>query len=216
MSTNRRDRRDNSDQEDRINKLKQEAEQTAGKMAAWESDTLSPAQREQFWRSVVEYEAAPSTNHFKLLTEAGLELPEPDATDDEELTAKLWEVIGALARMRVFLSQTDHLSDRELYTVLWRDVLRRETPLLPDYPGSACHLYFLDNGSETDTYLYLKYYADEDCRQQWLADFPDDDMPAHENPPWHRDRTLPQPDYERRLRRKAERETATRVKRDPE
>jgi len=40
------------------------------------------------------------------------------------------------------------LSDRELYTLLWRDVLREETPMLPDYPGSAWHLDLLGSGSE--------------------------------------------------------------------
>lgn len=197
MSTNHRDRNDKGDQEDRINELKQQADQAArGEMIAWESDTLSPEQREQFWRRVVECEAAPSTNHFQQLTEAGLELPEPDATDDEDLTSKLWEVLDALAWMRVFISQTNHLSDRELYSLLWRDVLREETPLLPDSPGSAWHLDLLGSGSETDTYLYLKHYADEDWRQRWLADFPDYHMPAHENPPYDRDRNLPQPDDE--------------------
>lgn len=54
----------------------------------------------------------------------------------------------------------------------------------------------LGSGRETDTYLYLKYYADQDWRQRWLADFPDYDMPAHEDPPYERDRHLPQSDDE--------------------
>jgi hypothetical protein len=192
MSTNQRDRHDDRGQEERIHALKQQAEQAAtGKMTAWESDTLSPDQREQFWRRVVEYESAAWTTDFQQLTEAGLELPDPDAMQDGELTSKLWELIDALAAKRVFLGQTNHLSDRELYTLLWRDVLREENPVLPDYPGSASHVDLLGGGSETDTYLYLKYYAEEDFRQKWLADFPDDKMPAHENPPYDRDRHLP-------------------------
>jgi hypothetical protein len=41
----------------------------------------------------------------------------------------------------------------------------------------------------------LKYYADEDARRDWLKDFPDYDMPVHENPPYDRDRDLPQAEW---------------------
>lgn len=88
-------------------------------------------------------------------------------------------------------------SDRELYTVLWRNTLREENPLLPDAPGSAWHVDLLGSGTETDTYLYLKYYADEHYRQQWLADFPEYIVPPHEDAPFHRDYLLPQADDER-------------------
>ena len=51
----------------------------------------------------------------------------------------------------------------------------------------------LGSGSEEDTYLYLKYYADDDWRRFWLKDFPDDEIPDHEDPPYDRDRLLPKP-----------------------
>ena len=191
MSTNRRNRFDNRDQEERIAELKRAAQEVGGDMTSWESDTLTPDESARFWRRVAEHEAAPETSNFQQLLEAGLELVEPGGMDDEHVTSKLWEVIGALARMRVFISQTNHLSDRELYTLLWRDVLREETPMLPDGANMLCHVDLLSTGSAAHTYLYLKYYADEDWRRQWLADFPDYDMPAHEDPPYDRDRALP-------------------------
>lgn len=50
----------------------------------------------------------------------------------------------------------------------------------------------LSGGGEEYTRLYLKYYADEETRRRWLADFPEDEMPSHEVPPYVRDRHLPQ------------------------
>jgi hypothetical protein len=177
--------------------LKQQArEKAGGEMPAWESNTLSLKKREQFWRRIVEFETAPLTTNFQQLTDAGLELPEPESLDDETLTAKLWEVIDGLATVRVFISETDHLSDRELYTTLWRDVLRQETEVISDDECSAWHVDLLSTGSEPDTFLYLKYYADEEFRQHWLEEFPDYVMPEHESPPYDRDARLPRPYYE--------------------
>ena len=45
--------------------------------------------------------------------------------------------------------------------------------------------------------LFLKYYADDDFRRQWHKDCPKDPIPAHEDPPYDRDRLLPKPDYGR-------------------
>ena len=194
MPTNRNgdDRRD----QDRIEQLNQQAGESAGgEMVAWESDRLSLEEREQFRRRIVEFETAPLTTNFQQLIDAGIKLPEPESLDDETLTAKLWEVIDGLAKLRVFISETDHLSDRELYTALWRDVLRQETEAIFD-EYSAGHVDLPGTGSDPDTFLYLKYYADEDFRQHWLKEFPDYVMPDHEDPPHDRDERLPQPCYE--------------------
>lgn len=97
--------------------------------------------------------------------------------------------------MQVFITQTDHLSDRALYTVLLRDVFRQKIPLLPVVPGSAWHFDLLGGWSDDDLHTYLKYYADEDDRQRWLADFPDYQLPAHEDLPYDRDQYLPPAEY---------------------
>jgi len=52
----------------------------------------------------------------------------------------------------------------------------------------------VSSGSDEDTHAWLKYYADEETRARWLNDFPDYDMPAHEDPPYQRDIELPQPE----------------------
>ena len=150
---------------------------------------------ESFLKYVVDYEEAPWTTNFRQLEMAGVLLPSPDSLNDQELTAKLWEVIHKLALLRVFIEQTDHLSDRELYTHLWTDSLREETKALPLTAKAAYHIQILGGCSEEDNQLYLKHYADKLFRQDWHQDFPDDPLPAHEDPPYDRDRLLPKPDY---------------------
>jgi hypothetical protein len=180
-------------QENRIQTLKDQARQSAGgMMRSWESDELSGDKWEDFWRRVMDYENAPLVTDAQRLHDAGIDLPDPDAMDDSKLTAKMWQVIEALAGMSVFITSTDHLSDRQLYDRLWRHSLREEQPIVP---GSIDHVDLVSTGSEEDIQAWMKYYADEDTRRDWLKDFPDYDMPAHENPPCDRDRHLPQAEW---------------------
>ncbi len=185
---------DRIDQEIRINELREAAKEAAGgEMHVYENPDTPPEIAEQFWQNVLAYEQADETTHFAQLEQGGVALPPPDELDDEQLTAKLWEVIHALARINVYLSTTDHWSDRELYEQLWRDALREFTMDFP--PGSDwnCHIDFLSSGSDEDNQLYLKYYADEEYRQQWHGDWPDDPIPPHEDPSYDRDSKLPRP-----------------------
>jgi hypothetical protein len=186
--------------EERIEALKRRAEElSGGQMEVGSLDDYPsevPAEVEEgFWKYIVDYEEAPWTTHFQQLENAGVALPAPDSLNDEELTAKLWEIIQKLALMRVFISQTDHLSDREFYTHLWTESLREETKAMPMAANSAYHIELLGSYSEEDMRLFLKYYADDDFRRQWHKDWPKDPIPAHEDPPYDRDRLLPKPDY---------------------
>ena len=138
------------------------------------------------------FEEGPFTTDFERLVAAGVELPEPESMDDTQLTSKLSEMIACLARLQVFLSQTDHLSDRDLYAHLWHTSLREEIPEVSDEAG-VWHLDLLMSGSAEDTHTFLKFYADERARRDWLQSFPDEIMPAHEEPPYNRDARLPKP-----------------------
>src|SRR5262249_2778113 len=114
--------------EDRIEALKRHAEELCGgPMEVGNLDDCPVEVEEEFWRQLVEYEEAPWTTNFQELENAGMSLPSPGSLNDEELAAKLWEVIQKLALLHVFIEETDHLSDRELYTHLWTNSLRGET-----------------------------------------------------------------------------------------
>lgn len=196
-------RKAEDDPEKRIEDLKRRAaELSGGQMEVGALDDCPAEVEEAFWKHVVDYEEAPWTTHFQQLESAGVSLPPPDSLKNDELTAKLWEVIEKLALLRVFIEQTDHLSDRELYTYLWTDALREDAKLFPLTANSAHHIQLLSSGSDEDNHLYLKYYADKAWRRYWHKEWPNDPMPKHEDPPYDRDRKLPKPDYDQPAGRK--------------
>jgi hypothetical protein len=182
--------------EDNIQVLKRRVEELGGQIETGDVDDYPVEVEEAFLKHVVDYEEAPWTTNFQQLENAGVSLPAPDSLNDEEITAKLWEVIHKLALLHVFIEQTDHLSDRELYTHLWTDSLREETKAMQLVANGAWHIQILGGCSEEDNQLYLKYYADEHWRKQWHKDFPKDPIPPHEDPPYDRDRLLPKMDYD--------------------
>ena len=177
-------------QEERIAKLRQELEALGGTTTSLES--MPPDMEEEFLRHVLEYERAEPITLFALLQNAGVEIPASAELDDSNLTPKLQEIIQKLASLGAYLLHTNHLSDRQLYDYLYTDGLREEAVLFPENPSYAYIIDLTGSGSDEDNQIYLKYYADEPHRRQWALDWPDDPMPDHEEPPFDRDRSLPQ------------------------
>ena len=181
---------DEPDQEERIAKLRQELERLGGNALSLES--MPADMEEEFLRQVLEYENAEPTTLFRLLENSGLDIPQPDQLDDDAVTIKLKEIVERMATLGAYLLHTDHLTDRELYVYLFADGLREEAVLFPENPSYAYMIDLTGSGSDADNQIYLKYYADEEHRQQWARDWPDDPLPEHEDPPFDRDRFLPQ------------------------
>lgn len=144
-----------------------------------------------FARQVAAYEEREPSTLFDLLPESGISLPTPEELNDDEISRKLWDIIHGLAQLGTFLHHTDHLSDRDLYIYLWSDALREEAVLMPENPSYAYHIDLVGSGSEEDIQLFLKYYASNKERREWLKDWPADPIPDREKPPYDRDRRLP-------------------------
>ena len=177
------------DQEKRIEKLRSELEKLGGGVS--EHPELSADLEEEFLKHILAFETAEPTKLFQWLENAGLEVPAPAELDDEQLHAKLWEVIQRMASLGAYLHNTNHLSDRELYSYLFDEGLREDTVLFPENPSYVCGVDVLGSGSDEDMKLYMKYFADEEYRKRWAKDFPDFEMPEHEDPPFDRDKDLP-------------------------
>jgi len=181
---------DEPSQEERINKLRAELEKLGGNTSTLES--MPADMEEEFLRHVLEYETAEQISLLRLLENAGLEVPAPETLDDDALQIKLKELIDRMASVGAYVLHTNHLSDRDLYDYLYHDALREETVLFPENPSYAYMIDLTGSGGENDNATYLKYYADEEYRRQWAHDWPDDPIPEHEEPPFDRDRFLPQ------------------------
>ncbi|HEY6245224.1 MAG TPA: hypothetical protein VIX17_14830 [Pyrinomonadaceae bacterium] len=178
------------DQEQRIAKLREEIKKLGGSTMSLED---MPADlEEEFLRHVLEYETTEPISLFRLLENSGLQIPKPADLTDEELVEKLMEVINRMAQLGAYLLHTNHLSDRVLYEYLYDDGLREEAVLFPENPSYAYMIDLTGSGSEEDNQTYLKYYADNEHREQWAKDWPDDSVPSHQDPPFDRDRYLPQ------------------------
>jgi hypothetical protein len=130
------------------------------------------------------------TTLFELLEEAHVSAPPPDTISDSDITEVLWKVIHAMAELGAYLSSTDHLSDRELYVVLWNDILREEYPIVPEEFPLVSHMDVLGRWSNEDLTTWLTYYADEKARQS-ASEGGRDPLPDHVDPPYPRAHLLP-------------------------
>jgi hypothetical protein len=178
------------DQEQRIAKLREEIKKLGGNTMSIED--MPADMEEEFLRHVLEYETAEPISLFRLLENSGLKLLVPGSLTDDDLTPKLKETVERMSSLGAYLLHTNHLNDRELYEYLYNDGLREEAVLFPENPSYAYMIDLTGSGSEEDNQIYLKYYADAEHRIQWALDWPDDIIPDHENPPFDRDRHLPQ------------------------
>lgn len=179
------------DREIRIEKLRRNIEEVTGsEMISGQVHAVDPKLEEAFLENVLAVEEHGFVSPLDTLLKAGFLLPPAGKLDDAALTAKLSELIHELARRRLFLYSTDHLSDRELYQWLITDGLREEMMGF-GLPFGQCHLDVLGSGSEEDVILQMRFYADDKERARWAKDFPDFPMPPKEARPYDRDRHLP-------------------------
>ncbi len=186
----------------RIEALKQRVRCVTGEpnMTYGQSPESTLDEVEDFWRRVLEFEEAEGqesslvkTRHL-LLDRVGINPPAAGGLSDAEIKQHLSNLIEGLAHLRIFLQYTDHLSDRELYTLLLAHVLEEavhdnspDSHFNSTVDMSVLGLAENDDGSQ----IYLQYYADELIREQWAIDFPEDPLPPHEDPPYRRDSSLP-------------------------
>lgn len=139
----------------------------------------TPAENE-FLASMLAWERAPILPISQWF-EPELVLPHPDSLPPEELSGQLWETLQRLYDKRIVLDFTDHLSDRQLYCLLFRDILP-STEKKIDLPRNFLHWHCLD---EDDMDIWLRFYASPRERRAWLEQT-GGPLPPAEEPPYRR------------------------------
>lgn len=131
--------------------------------------------------SLLAWERAP-TVPISQWFEPELRLPAPEALSDAELGTLLSSTIHRLYEKRIVLEFADHLSDRQLYCLIVRDILPSPEKKI-DLPKNYLHWHCLDEGADPET--WLRYYASDEERQAWAEEtgLP---LPPAEDPPFPR------------------------------
>ena len=127
---------------------------------------------------------------LEIFRERGSEYPPAAALDDDALKSALGRLIDDMAEIGMFLSSTDHLSDRELYEKLLSEILLEPVTIDPQGKTGFTFIDILGGWSDEDTEIYLRYYADEETRSDWAEDY-GAPIPPKEKAPYDRDRHLP-------------------------
>lgn len=117
----------------------------------------------EFLASMLEWERAPVLPISRWF-EPELILPAPDTLDDQRLNELLWNTIHQLYSQRIALDFTEHLSDRDLYRLIYRDILPSLEKKI-DRSSAFLHWYCLDASDNPE--IWLTYYATDTERQQW-------------------------------------------------
>lgn len=132
----------------------------------------------EYLASMLAWERAPALPIARWF-EPALVLPLPDALTDDSLRRILWQTIDRLFSQGIVLRCTDHLSDRELYTIIFRDILPACEKKV-DVPGK-----YLEWRCVEDNETWLRFYADAVERRRFQEEF-DVSLPQCEKPKFRR------------------------------
>ena len=127
---------------------------------------MPTASENEFLASMLAWERAPVLAIAQWFNPE-LELPPPESLDNGQLHQLLWDTINHLYTKRIVLDFTEHLSDRQLYCLIYRDILPSPEKKI-DQPRNYLHWDCLDAANNPDD--WLRFYASEDERAQWRVE----------------------------------------------
>ena len=131
--------------------------------------------------SMLAWERAPVLEISKWFSPE-LTLVHPDQLDDATLHDRLCTTIDLLYEKRIVLDFTDHLTDRQLYTLIYRDILPSPEKKIDN---SSTYLHWDCSEAGGDETVWLRFYASDADREAWAEEM-HGTPPPKELPPYPR------------------------------
>jgi len=135
-----------------------------------------------FLACLLEWETAPVLPIYRWF-EPEMRLPHPDNLSEKDLPTLLSDVIDRLYDKQIVLDFTDHLSDLELYRIIYQDILPTREKKLKHRCG---YIHWDCSYIGNDPTTWLAYYASDDDRELW-SDTSLLPLPPKMIPPYQRD-----------------------------
>ena len=150
----------------------------------WEIDFrgLPTPVENRFLESMLAWELAPLVPIARWF-DPPLALQPACTLDEEQLRERLWTIVEQLYSKRIVLDFTDHLSDRELYALIRRDILPATVKHV-DLPDNYFHWDCSATAGEDQT-VWLTFYASDEERESWRFE-EGREPPPREVPPYPR------------------------------
>lgn len=135
----------------------------------------------EFLESMLEWERAPILPISHWFTPP-LILPHPNRLSQHQLAIVLRAAIIKLFEKHIVLDFTDHLSDYQLYAIIFRDILPSHEKKLE---RRSTYLHWDCANIEENPDIWLRYYASDEERAMW-AEENVQPLPLREEPPFRR------------------------------
>ncbi len=123
-------------------------------------DKMSIRKENEFLSSLLAWERAPVLPISQWF-EPELTLPDHQSLSDKELHQRLHQVIGQLYEKNILLVHTDHLSDRQLYCLIIRDIFPAQEKKVV-LPQRFVKWQCLDIVEDEES--WLRFYASQEDR----------------------------------------------------
>ena len=101
------------------------------------------------------------------LEKRGCAPPTIENLTDQDITRELTNLLWNFADLGIYVDDIDHLDDRAAYTELL-DFCDEPSMFFPGSKDSAYHWSPIGAGTDEDTEIHLRYYAD-DANREWYA-----------------------------------------------